>query len=84
MICSGVCICIRADGILGCGIKCVCLENRSVTTHITVFPDLSGSSTIKSIEISFQGAWGFATSCRRTGVFPGHPLAKEQMGQLVT
>lgn len=72
---------VRAEGILGCGIKCTCLENMLVMTQITVFPELSGSSTLNSI--SFQDAWGFVTGCRRPGVYPGHPLAEEYKGQLV-
>lgn len=47
---------ICAEGNLEHGTKYICLEKRSVTTQITVFPEFSGSSTIKSIEISFQDA----------------------------
>lgn len=60
---------VCADGILGQATKWACLENRSVMTQITVFPKLSGSSTIKSMDFSplgsgighgLQQAWGFA------------------------
>lgn len=51
---------MHAKVILGHGMKCTCLQKRLVT-QITVFPELSGYSTIKSLEISFQGAWGFDT-----------------------
>ncbi|MEE6517218.1 hypothetical protein FKM82_027290 [Ascaphus truei] len=47
------------------GTKCVCLENLSTTTRIVFIPLEGGSSTIKSMEICFQGRSGIRSGRRR-------------------
>lgn len=64
--------------------KCTCFKNRSVVTQITMFPELSGSSTTKSMEISVQGAVGLAIRCKNPCGLPACPFADAHMGQLDT
>lgn len=74
----------QADGILGHGTKCIYLEIKSVTIQITVFPELLGSSTIKSIEMSLQDAEGSATVWRSPEIFSCLCLAAAHTEQLAT
>lgn len=69
-------------GDLGYAMKCTCLENRSVIAHMMVFPELSGSSAIKAMYISFQGAVGLATGCRRPGGLPVCPVTYGTIGDI--
>lgn len=67
-------------GILRHTTKWPCLENKSAMTQITVFPALSSSSTIKSIDVSLQGAVGLATVCNSPGGLPGSVFIEAHIG----
>lgn len=71
-------------GHLGARHKVCLFENRLGMTQITVFPKLSSSSTMKSVDISFHGKEGLVTGCSIPGVLPGHLFAVAHTRQLAT
>lgn len=81
---TNICASFLADGKPLQGTKCACLENKSMTVHITVCPLLGGRSTIKSIAMSSQGASGLATDCKSPYGLPGFGFAITQVGHPCT
>ncbi|MEE6511589.1 hypothetical protein FKM82_018216 [Ascaphus truei] len=66
------------------GTRCVCLEKRSMTTRIVSFPLESGSSTMKSIEIWFQGRSGIGKGRRRPAGLTRGTLLRAQVPHALT